>query len=77
MTPLHPDYNAPRVTVSVGYTRNMGNFESLRVDIGIEDSVRSTENVATCFDRVYKFAEKKLMEKVSEVEAELNSVKGK
>lgn len=55
----------------------MGNFESLRVDIGIEDSVRSDENVAVTFDRVYKFAEKKLMEKVGEVEAELNNVKGK
>lgn len=53
----------------------MGNFESLRVDIGIEDSVRSGDTVASTFDRVYKFVEDKLMEKVNEVEAELNANK--
>ncbi len=55
----------------------MGNFESLRVDIGVEDSVRSDENVSTTFNRVYGFAEKKLLDKVNELEAEINSVKGK
>lgn len=55
----------------------MGNFESLRVDIGIEDSSRPEENINDTFDRVYTYASKKLMEKVNEVEAELNSVKGK
>lgn len=68
---------APRVTVSVGYTRNMGNFESLRVDIGVEDSVRSDENVEKAFNRVYSFVEKKLTDKVKEVEEEINSVRGK
>jgi hypothetical protein len=54
----------------------MGNFESLRVDVGIEDSSRPGENVNATFTRVYEYAAKKLMEKVNEVEAELNSVKG-
>ena len=53
----------------------MGNFESLRVDIGIEDSVRSDEDINKTFNRVYSYAEKRLMEKVKEVEEELNSVR--
>lgn len=55
----------------------MGNFESLRVDLGVEDSLRKGENINDLFGRVYTFVEKKLMEKVGEVEAELNNVKGK
>jgi hypothetical protein len=31
---------ATRVRVALGYTVNMGNFESLRVDIAVEDSAR-------------------------------------
>lgn len=64
-----------RVKVSIGYTRNMGNYESLRVDIGLEAD--GTGNPNDTFDKVYGFAERKLLEKVDEVEAELKAVKGK
>jgi hypothetical protein len=50
----------------------MGNYESLHVDIGVEDSVRSDENVNGTFDRIYTYVEKKLLDKVNELEAELN-----
>lgn len=63
---------ATRVTVSLGYTRNMGNFESLRVDIGIADDLRAGEEIDKGFDRVYGYVEKKLIEKVQETEEELN-----
>lgn len=67
-----------RVKVDLGYTRNMGNFESLRVDIGVEDEPRQKrdgsglENVDEAFQRVYAYVEKKLVEKVQETEEELN-----
>ncbi len=66
-----------KVKVDLGYTRNMGNFESLRVDIGVEDDLRtnsdgSPENVEQAFNRVYSYVEKKLVEKVQETEEELN-----
>lgn len=64
---------ATRITVSLGYTRNMGNFESLRVDIGVADDLRQGEGMDDGFDRVYGYVEKKLIEKVNETEAELNS----
>lgn len=65
-----------RVRINLGYTRNMGNFESLRVDIGVDDSRREGESVVDCFSRVYSFVEAKLMEKVNEAEAEINNTKG-
>lgn len=51
----------------------MGNFESLRVDIGVADDLRQGETVDTGFNRVYEYVEKKLIDKVNETEAELNS----
>jgi len=59
----------------------MGNYESLRVDISVEDSVRPHEGegkqaLDTAFDRVYTYVSGKLIEKVNEVEAELNATKG-
>jgi hypothetical protein len=61
-----------KVTVSLGYTLNVGNFQSLRIDIGIEDSRRDGENISDAFDRVYAFVEQKLTEKVKEASAEIS-----
>lgn len=62
-----------RVTVSLGYTLNLGNFQSLRIDLGIEDSKREGENTAEAFDRVYDFVETKLSEKIKEASNELEN----
>ena len=61
------------VKVDLQYVRNLGNFESIRVAIGIEDNVRSDENVNQAADRIYKFVEDKLIEKMKEIEKELKS----
>ena len=60
-----------KVTVSLGYTLNLGNFQSLRIDLGIEDNKRDGENTAEAFERVYSFVEARLGEKVNEASAEL------
>lgn len=60
------------VRVELQYVRNLGNYESLRVAIGVEDFVRDAESVSEATDRVYSFVESKIIEKVSEMEAELN-----
>lgn len=60
-----------KVTVSLGYTLNLGNFQSLRVDIGIEDMKRDGEHIDEAFERVYQFVERKLTEKVKEAEEEV------
>lgn len=61
----------PRVRVSVGYTRNMGDFESLRYDVSVEASPIKGENTEQAFERIADFVESKLMTKLTEVEDEL------
>ena len=53
------------------FVRNLGNYESVHVDIGVEDFLRSNETVDNAVDRVYSFVEKKLAEKVKEIEDDL------
>ena len=60
-----------RVKVDLSFTRNLGNYESIKIGVGIEDDVRSGEHVDEATERVYKFVENKLIEKTREVEEEL------
>ena len=62
-----------KVKVGLGYTLNLGNFQSLRIDIEIADSKRDGENTNEAFERVYSFVEEKLAEKVKEASSELES----
>ena len=64
-----------RVKVDLSFTRTLGNYESIKIGIGIEDDIRSGENVDTATERVYKFVEEKLIEKTREVEEELKGGK--
>ena len=59
-----------KVNVTLGYTLNLGNFQSLRLDLGVIDSKRDGENTEQAFDRVYKFVEDKLTEKIKEAQEE-------
>lgn len=61
-----------KVNVTLGYTLNLGNFQSLRIDLGIEDSRRDGENIQEAFDRVYSFVENRLVEKIEEAKTEIN-----
>jgi len=60
-----------KVTVTLGYTLNLGNFQSLRLDLGVTDSKRDGENTDQAFERVYKFVEDKLSAKIAEAKVEL------
>lgn len=59
------------VSVTLGYTLNLGNFQSLRIDLGITDFVRNGENTDQALDRVYQFVENKVIQKVEEAKKEL------
>ena len=50
---------------------NLGNFQSLRIDLGITDFVRNGENTDQALDRVYEFVENKVIQKVEEAKKEL------
>lgn len=60
-----------QVSVTLGYTLNLGNFQSLRVDLGCTDFVRDEENPDAAMDRVYDFIEKKVIEKIEDAKKEL------
>jgi hypothetical protein len=64
-----------KVSVDLSFTRNLGNYESIKINIGVQDIVRQGETVDTATERIYAFVENKLIEKTSEVEAELKSGK--
>ena len=53
--------------------RSLGNYESIKIGIGIEDFVRSGETVESATERVYAFVENKLIEKTQEIEKELKN----
>lgn len=59
------------VKATLGYTLNLGNFQSLRLDLGVEDNTREGETTNEAMDRVYAFVEAKLTEKINEAKAEL------
>jgi len=61
-----------KVNVTLGYTLNLGNFQSIRFDFGVVDQRRDGENINEAFERIYKFVEEKLGEKVSEAKAEIS-----
>jgi hypothetical protein len=64
-----------KVRVGLKYVRNLGNYESIHVDIGIEDWVRdSDQGTSSAVDRVYAFVEGKLLEKMKSIEEEINHV---
>jgi len=62
---------ATKVQWSLGFTLNTGNFQSLRLDCQIEDYVREGETTKDASDRVYKFVEEQLSEKLTEARKEL------
>ena len=64
--------NSTSVTVNLGYTLNLGNFQSLRVDLGCTDFVRDGEKKEEAMDRVYNFVESQVIQKVSDAKKELD-----
>jgi hypothetical protein len=62
-----------KINIALGYTLNLGNFQSLRIDLGVEDSRREGETVQQAFDRVYEFVEARLVEKINESKDEIES----
>lgn len=60
-----------KVSWSLGYTLNTGNFQSLRIDCQVSDFVRDTETTKEASDRVYAFVEQQLIEKLNEAKEEL------
>lgn len=73
MSELHNPAERPvrKAVVSLGFTINMGDFNSLRLDITNEDWQRPGEDWNDAADRVYDEVERKIMEKYREAKATL------
>lgn len=65
---------APRWTVSYGYTMNLGNFTSLRVDIGLSDSKRPGEDIQEAFTRIDEMVSEKFIERINEERSKLEEL---
>lgn len=57
------------ISVNLGYTMNMGNFESLRMDIGITRPILGEETEAVAVDNLYNEVEALFIEKFKEAVA--------
>ena len=62
----HLDDSTPVVGVSVGTTLNMGDYESLRVDVWLTDTVQENETVKQAYERVVSVVDETLQEVVSQ-----------
>jgi methyl coenzyme M reductase subunit D len=60
-----------KVQWALGYTVNVGNFQSLRLDCQVTDYVREDESTREASDRIYAFVEQQLVDKLKEAREEL------
>lgn len=65
------------VSYRARFTRNMGNFESLQLEIGVEDEPRGDEKFSEAFNRVKDFVESRLLDEVEQLESDINKARGK
>ena len=63
--------NSTKVSATLGYTLNLGNFQSLRVDLGVVDFVRNEETATDAMNRVYTFVEDQVIQKVKDAKESL------
>lgn len=66
-----------KINVALGYTLNTGDYESLKLHIGVEDEARMLNNdqfetSEQLFNRIYGFVERKLEEKLLEAKEQFN-----
>lgn len=65
------------VSYKARFTRNMGNFESLQVEIGVEDMPRGDEKFSEAYNRVKDFVESRILVDIDLLEKEIDKVRGK
>lgn len=62
----HLDGDNPVVGVSIGTTLNMGDYESLRVDVWLTDKVEATESTEQAYARLVQTVDKTLQDIVNQ-----------
>lgn len=64
------------VSYRARFTRNMGNFESLQLEIGVEDEPRGEEKFSEAYNRVKDFVESRLLNEIEALESDINKARG-
>lgn len=59
------------VEVSIGFTKNLGDFNSLRFDLRTRQPVRPGETWQEAMDREYDELERKFIENIREIERQI------
>lgn len=57
--------NTPVVGVNLGVTKNMDNYESLRVDVWLTDNVGEKETIEQAYERVLEVVDKVMIDTVN------------
>lgn len=65
------------VSYRARFTRNMGDYESLQIEVGVGDETRGDEKVAEAYNRVKDFVESRLLDAVEELESQIAGVRVK
>jgi hypothetical protein len=65
-----------KVSFSIGATINIGDFESVRVDYGMETEVPDNVSVGDAMRKVEEFVEQMLENKVKEIRADAEAASG-
>lgn len=65
------------VTYDLRFTRNMGNYESLQVNVGLTDAVKDDETVDEARARVKETVETWLQEDVEDVERDIRGLRSR
>lgn len=63
------------VTYNASFTRNMGDYEFIKLDIGVTDEPRGEELFDEAYNRVKDFVESKLLAGVEELELQVASTR--
>lgn len=66
-----PEVPRHKVSFSLGYTVNAGNFESLRIDVGLEIEGKPGETPEQTYQRVSDWVSKKLEDQVTQAKEDL------
>lgn len=59
------------VRAEIGFTKNLGNFQNVKVSVGLEDYVRQGETFDSAYERIFSKIEDKLAEKVAQAVKDL------
>ncbi|MBO1003149.1 hypothetical protein [Pseudogracilibacillus auburnensis] len=66
--------NAKEITVGYTYTKNLGNFENVKVDASVTITVEPDEDVDGLYDKAYDSTKKQVKNGLKKFQSDLNGL---